>query len=35
MKEAEQIQTQTDRLFFDGGVSATNPDAQTKNNKTS
>jgi len=23
-------QTQTDRLFFDGGVSATNPDAQTK-----
>jgi hypothetical protein len=24
------IQTQTDRLFFDGGVSAVNPDAQTK-----
>lgn len=23
-------QTQTDRLFFDGGVSVTNPDAQTK-----
>jgi uncharacterized membrane protein len=24
------IQTQTDRLFFDGGVSSVNPDAQTK-----
>ena len=23
-------QTQTDRLFFDGGVSVTNPDVQTK-----
>ena len=26
----DAIQAQTDRLFFDGGVSAVNPDAQTK-----